>query len=178
MHRPVAGPGELRHQRALADDRQRLGPGAVGIEQLVLDAGHGRAEAAQHPAPDDGVRLGRRGLVEHRGRRRAPVDEQGVPVLVAQPDPADVARLGVELGTQVEAAEDQALVRGVELGDPLGGLEDHGVALDQATLVAEPAAFVALARQLLRGPGRAGQLHVHAVHEGLLLSHLVLDELF
>ena len=36
VHRAVAGPGELRHQRALADDRQ-VGLG-LGVEQVVLDA--------------------------------------------------------------------------------------------------------------------------------------------
>ena len=74
-------------------------------------------------------------------------------MLVTQADPADVARLGVQLLAQVEAPEDQPLVRGVELRDPLGGLEDHRVALDEAALVAESSSSVALARELL---GRGG----------------------
>ena len=52
-----------------------------------------RTRRAQHPAAYDLARLGRGRLVEHRGRGRAPVDEQRVAVLVAQADPADVARL-------------------------------------------------------------------------------------
>ena len=59
---------------------------------------------------------------------------------VAEPDPADVARLPVDVVLHVEAPEHQALVGGVELRDPARGLVDHRVALDQAALVAEPAA--------------------------------------
>ena len=91
VHGPVAGPGELRHQRALTDDRQ-VGL-RLGVQQLVLDTEHVAADAAQHPPSYDALRLGGRGLVEHGRSRRAPVDQQGVAVLVAQADPADVARL-------------------------------------------------------------------------------------
>ncbi len=74
-------------------------------------------------------------------------------VVVAQADPADVPRVGVELGPQVEAAEHQALVRSVELGDPLRGLEHHRVALDQPALVAEQPALVPFPGQQLGGRG-------------------------
>jgi hypothetical protein len=137
----------------------------------------GRACAAQHPAAYDAGRLGRRRLVEHGGRGGAPVDQQRVAVRVAQPDPADVARLGVELLAQVEPAEDQALVGGVELGDPPRGLEDHGVALDEPALVAQAAAPVALAREGLGRAGRALQLDVDAVDDRLLGCDLALGEL-
>ena len=40
-------------------------------------------------------------------------------------------------------------MRGVELRDPARGLEDHRVPLDEAALVAQPAAVVALPGQLL-----------------------------
>ena len=65
-------------------------------------------------------------------------------MLVAQPDPADVARLAVDGPLQVEPAEDQPFVRRVELRDPLRGLVDHRVALDQPALVLELAAVLAL----------------------------------
>ena len=113
-----------------------------------------RAGAAQHPAAYDVVRRGRGGLVEHGGRRCPPVDQQRVAVGVAQADPADVARLRVHLVAHVEAAEDQPLVRGVQLRDPARGLEDHRVPLDEAALVAQPAAVVALVGQPLRSLGR------------------------
>ena len=51
VHRAVAGPGELRQQGALADDRQARSVG-LGVEQVVLDAEHALALAAQDPAPD------------------------------------------------------------------------------------------------------------------------------
>jgi len=88
---------ELRHQGALADDRQ-LGLDLV-VEQLVLDADHLRTLAAQHAAAHDVPRLGRGGLVEHRGGGCPPVDQQRVVVVVAQADAADVPGRGVHLGT-------------------------------------------------------------------------------
>ena len=66
---------------------------------------------------------------------------------------------------------------GVELGQPAGRLEDHGVALDETSLVPEPPALMALAGQLLgRGTGLL-ELAVHAVDELLLARDLALDEL-
>ena len=132
---------------------------------------------AQHPAADDVLRLGRGGLVEDGGGRGAPVDEQRLALVVAQPDPADVARLGVALGPQVEPAEDQALVGGVELSEPARGLVDHRVALDEPALVAEPAAVVPLAGELLGGEAGPLELAVHAVDERLLVRDLALHEL-
>ncbi len=99
-------------------------------------------------------------------------------VVVAQADPADVPRVGAELRTHVEPPEHQALVGGVELGDPLGRLEHHGVALDQAALVTEAPAVVPLPGQLLGGLGRLRQLHVHPVDELLLSRDLPRQQLF
>ena len=72
------------------------------------------------------IGLGRGGAVERLGGRGAPVDHQRLVVLVAHADAADVADLAVGA---VEPAEDQALVLGVEDGEPLGGLEGEDVAL-------------------------------------------------
>ena len=181
VHRPVARPRQLRHQGALADDRQlpagrlRLGE-RLGVEQLVLDADDPRAGAAQHPAPDHVLRLGRRCLVEHRRGGSTPVDDERVTVLVTQADSADVPRLRVDGGRHVEATEDQALMRRIELRDPFRGLEDHRVALDEAALVAEPAPGMALLGELLGSLSGALQLLVHPVHERLLRRHLAIDQ--
>jgi hypothetical protein len=94
-------------------------------------------------------------------------------VLVAQADAADVARRLLDRG-QVEPAEDQALVGGVERGDPLGRLEDHGVALDQTALVTEPGAAVPLQRERLGVAGGRLELGVDTVHELLLVRDLPL----
>ena len=167
VHRPVAGPGELRHERALADDRQvRLG---LVVEQLVLDAHDRAVQRAQHATAYDAQRGRRGGLVEHAGSRRAPVDEQHVALGVAYADAADVARQGVDRRVEVEAAEDQALVGGVELGDALGGLEDHRVALDEAALVLQPAAVAPLGGQRAGVDHRRLELDVDLV-DVLLLS--------
>ena len=78
---------------------------------------------------------------------------------------------------QVEAAEDQPLVGGVELRDPLRGLVDHRVALDEAALVPELAAVLALAGQLPCVAGGLLQLEVDPVDERLLCFYLLLDQL-
>ena len=181
VHRAVAGPRQLRHQRALADDRELDAVGLelgqrLGVEQLVLDADDLGTGRAQHPAAYDLAGLGRGRLVEHGGRGRAPVDEQRVAVPVAQPDPADVARLPVHAVLHVEAAEDQALVGGVELRDPARGLEDHRVPLDQAALVAQLAAVLALPGQLLCVAGGLLQLEVDPVDESLLGLDLPINQ--
>ena len=149
VHRAVTGPGELRQQRALADDLE-VGLG-LGVEQVVLDPEHVDALAAQDAPAYHALGVGLGGLVEHRGGRRAPVDEHDVVVVVAQPDAADVARDVADLGAHVEAAEDQALVGGVQRGHPSRRLEDHRVALDQAALVADATARQTLLGQLLGG---------------------------
>ena len=121
----------------------------LGVEQVVLDTEDVHALAAQDPAAYDALRVGLRRLVEDRCRGGAPVDQQHVVVVVAQPDAADVARDPADLRAHVEAAEDQALVGGVEGRHPAGGLEDHRVALDETALVADAAAGEPLLRQLL-----------------------------
>ena len=98
-------------------------------------------------------------------------------VVVAQADAADVARVGVELGPQVETPEDQPLVGGVELRHPLGGLEDHRVALDESALVAQAAPVVTFAGQLRSGLGRLLQLDVHPVDERLLPRDLTREQI-
>ena len=62
---------------------------------------------------------------------------------------------------------------GVEGGDALGGLEDHRVALDEAALVAEAAAAVALLGEGLGVAGRQLELTIDAVDELLLVCDLL-----
>ena len=86
VHRAVARAGQLGQQRTFAHDGQRLRRGVLRVEQVVLDAEHVHALAAQDPAAYDALRVGQRGLVEHGRRRGAPVDQHHVVVLVAQAD--------------------------------------------------------------------------------------------
>jgi len=136
VHARVTGSGQLRHQRAFSDHHHVV-RGRIRVQEVVLEADHPRTAGAEHPPAYDTGRLGGRGLVEDGCCRRAPVDQQYVAVGVTEPDPSDVAGF---TGDEVEPAEHQALVRGVQGGDALGGLEDHGVALDQPALVSQPTA--------------------------------------
>ena len=127
----------------------------------------------EHPTAYDAQRVLGGRLVEDRGCRRAPVDQQDLVVLVAQAQPADVAR--VVVGEHVEPAEDETVVGGVQGGEPLAGLEHHRVALDEAALVAEPGAGVTVCGE---GAGRGGgrlEPRVDAVDDRLLVLDLLLD---
>ena len=96
-------------------------------------------------------------------------------MLVAQADAADVA--GVLAGVlEVETAEHQAFVGGIEGGDPPCRLEDHGVALDQTALVPEPRPAVTLTGQCLGGPRRHLELAVDTVDKLLLVCDLARGE--
>ena len=174
VHRTVARARQLGHEGTLAHDRQ---VGArLGVEQVVLDPDHRAARAAQDATAYDALGLRCGGLVEDRSRGGAPVDEQGVAVAVAQADATDVAR-GLGGVLQVEAAEDQALVGGVEVGDASRRLEDHGVALDEPALVSEPGAPVALTGQRLGVARGRLQLAVDDVDERLLVRGLARHEI-
>src|SRR5690606_27908869 len=71
-------------------------------------------------------------------------------VSVAQPHPADVTNLAA---AQVQSAEDQTLVLGVQLPQPPGGVVHHGVALHERAGRAATGEPVPLPLGLLRlGP--------------------------
>ena len=149
-------------------------------QQVVLDPDHPVARAAQHPTTDDLHRVDRGRPVERLGRRRPPVDHQGLVVDVADPDPADVADLTVGA---IQPTEHQTLVLGVQHGETLGGLEREHVALVQtgAVLLADEAAPVglvevrALGGHLLGGASRFLETGVDEIHVRLLDGQLVLQ---
>ena len=169
VHRRVTCAAEAGQQRALTDDHEVIGR-VLGIQQVVFDSDDLVAGTAQHPSADDAGRILRGRLIENSCRRGAPVDEQDVPILVADADPADVARLAVE---QVQPAEDQPVVRGVERRQPSRRLVDHRVALDEATLIADVATGEALRDQRLGHLGRFFESAVDDVDVGLLDGKLV-----
>ena len=133
-HLAAAAAGERRDQRAVAEHHDVVG--SLGHHQVVLGADHGGALAAQHPAAQHAHRVDRGGPVEGGCRRRAPVDDERLVVVVAHPEPADVAHLallgGGVLVTEVEPAEDQALVLLVDHRAAPGGGVDQRVALEEA----------------------------------------------
>jgi hypothetical protein len=132
--------GQAGQQRAVAD-HPHVRRCRVGVEQVVLDADDPLAAGLDHPAAYHAERLGRGGPVEGGGRGRPPVDHQGLRVRVADAHPAHVVG---GPAVEVEPAEDQALVLGVEGTPAPGRVVDHGVPLDQGAERADAGQLVAL----------------------------------
>jgi hypothetical protein len=115
--------GEGGEQRGLALQGVRLLDEQLGVEDLVVDACD-RAALCDEVAPCScPQRSGGGGLVEGGRLRHAPVEEDGLQLLVAQPDAPDVAQrrpvfrvVGVD---EFEPAEGQPVIDLVELGDPV-----------------------------------------------------------
>ena len=138
-HLAAAAAGQRSEEGAVADDDE-VG-GRLGDHEVVLDPDDSRATALQHPAPDHAVRVGRSGPVEGRGRGGPPVDDERLVLGVTNPEPADVPHLAVVLavpavmsegrGVQVETAEDEPFVLGVEAVPSPGGVVDERVAFEQ-----------------------------------------------
>ena len=132
-HLPAAAAGQGGDQGAVAEHDDVVG--RLGHHQVVLGADDGGALAAQHPAAQHAHRVDRGGAVEGGGRGRAPVDDERLVVVVAHPEPADVAHLALVGGrllvAEVEPAEDQALVLLVDHRAAPGGGVDEGVALEE-----------------------------------------------
>jgi hypothetical protein len=133
-HSPGAGRVERREQCRFAG-----GAALLSAEFLVPDRGHPPVDGADMPATAHAFR-GERGRGVERARGgRPPVDQQRAvaPVpgqVLQQADAADVPALAV---AQVQPAEAQALLNGVEPPQTLGQLGCGHVAFGQA-LVAEP----------------------------------------
>jgi hypothetical protein len=134
----------------------------------------------QHPAPDHLHRIARGSSIERLGRRCPPVDDEWLIVRVADANTADVANVTVGA---VQPAEDQALLLGVQHGQPASCLEGKDVALVQAgtVLLANVGVAIGLVegeagpRDLLGGPGRLGEPGVHQIHMSLLGGQLALE---
>ena len=179
--RPAARPASSAPSPESPDSRASESPSSVEVEHLVLDAGH-RAPAGDHvPALHDAVGvLGGRAVERLRGGR-APVGEQLGLLGVGQPDAADVAARVVG---EVEPAEHEPLLDGLELRDPVLVQRGERVALAAvlgrarralATDVGEPctrlrAEVVEPPVELVDDHLLAGQLVVHACHVGVLRS--------
>ena len=110
-------------------------------EQLVLDAQDGAAFDGEVAAALQAHRLTAGCPVERLGHRRAPVDDDGLGVLVGDGQPADVEALRAALGlggaegrrlfgTAVDPPEHQCGIAEVELVEPLDKGFVEGVALE------------------------------------------------
>ena len=88
--------------------------------------------------------------VERLGRRRAPVDDERVAALVSDGDATHVEAAAVG---EVEAPDEQAVLGDVERSQPVAGVRDGAVALEQP-----------LRTPGLGEPGRAGHALSRAAH--------------
>ena len=68
------------------------------------------------------------GPVERLGGRRPPVDDERIAVLVSDGQATDVQAAAVD---EVEATDEQTVLRDVERGQPVAGVGDGAVALEQ-----------------------------------------------
>ena len=136
-------PAQRREQGSFADHAVNVLCG----QNLVVEADHPGAFARDDAAAFHAERLTGGGAVERRGSGRAPVHHQWLPVLVAHSQPADAVGVTV---VEVQPAEDDALLLGVQIGELGGGAQHHGVPLDQAADRARAGPAVPLCLQFLR----------------------------
>ena len=130
-HLVAPGSRQGGHQGALADHHE-LRRGRGRVQQVVFDAYHQVVAATQDPAPNHLHRLGRGGPVERFSGAGPPVDHQRLEVVVANPEPADVA--GTVVG-EVEPPEDQSLMLGIQDRKPPSRLVGEGIAFEQGGAV-------------------------------------------
>jgi hypothetical protein len=168
--------GDAGDQHGLAGQRPavRLGH-RIQVENLIVDSGDGSVPGVDVTAPDQAVRVLGGGGVERVRGRRPPVDQLGLVLVVAQPDPADVQRgRGPVRGAglvAVGAAEDQAGLHRVELGQPPALFGRGDITLDPGLERPARAAAAVGDRQRLRGPAAGGiQQAVKHIDVGLLLA--------
>ncbi|GAB4009090.1 hypothetical protein GCM10029992_67200 [Glycomyces albus] len=145
---------ERGHERTVADHRQAVG--RVLVQQVVDDLLDAATEGSDDAAAGHLLAVDRGGAVERRGGEGPPVDQERPVLLVADAEAADVADPAV---VEVEAAEDQSLVLGVEVGDAAGGPVDEHVALVLGAGDGGAAVRVALVAVVLG----LGSQHVDAV---------------
>ncbi|GHG75391.1 hypothetical protein GCM10018980_72850 [Streptomyces capoamus] len=136
-----------------------LVPGAGGVaevEDLVVQGGDGTALGGDVPAAAQAHRGVAGGQVEGTGDVGPPVDEdRGVlGVVLAQPDPADVVLGAVG---EVDAAEAERAVHGVQRGEQSGALGDQDVPLQPGLH-----GLVALGEGVGDGGFGLAAQHVHA----------------
>ena len=119
---------ERGHQRTLADEVQ---PGLArggDVEHLVLQPDQLAVAPSEVASPHDAHGVVGQRSVERLGGRRAPVDDERVAVLVGDGDATHVEAGAVG---EVEATHEQAVLRDVERSQPVAGVGDGAVALEQ-----------------------------------------------
>jgi hypothetical protein len=170
-HPAGAALGHRREQRALAGERVGVDLG-VEVEDLVLQAGHRAALGHQVAPPPDVAGVQRRGAVERLGRRGAPVGQDRAVLGVRQADAPDVPCAAVG---QVEAAEDQPVLDGVELRRAVLVERGERVALAAVLVRALGPRQADVAQAVRRRAAEGVQADVHRVDDCLLVGELARD---
>ena len=119
---------ERGHERALAHEVE---PGLARgrhVEDLVLQTDHLAVPPTEVASAYDAHGVMGQGPVERLGRRRPPIDDERVAVLVSDGQATDVEAAAVG---EVEATDEQTVLRDVERGEPVAGVRDRAVALEQ-----------------------------------------------
>ena len=141
---------ERGHERTLADEVE---PGLArggDVEDFVLEPDELAVPPSEVASAHDAHGVVGQGAVERLGRRRAPVDDERVAVLVGDGDATHVEAAAVG---EVEATDEQAVLGDVERSQPVAGVRDGAVALEQR-----------LRTPALGEPGRAGHALGRAPH--------------
>ncbi len=178
FHLSTASARDGSHEGAFAEDLQ-IGV-RLAVEEIILDTSHLVVAAAKHASTNDFHGGDLRRAVEGLGGRRAPVDDQWFVVVVPDADAADVADLAV---VQIETAEHESFMFGVEDGQPLRRLVGERVALEQRgpVLLAEEIGSVrdedlsTLTRQFFCTLSSHIEVGIHTVDVCLLLRDLLLQ---
>ena len=161
-HTAVASFAQGVHERALALELQ---PRCVRrIQQFVLQAGHSAVTRRNMAAPNDTVRLSRRGLVEGACGRSAPVHEEGSAVLLRQGQATHVTHRAIH---HVETAEDEALFHAFEAGGHFTQVRGQGLAFSPPLRISDAVRGVDAPLALAVGGPQCVQALIRAVDEVL-----------
>ena len=126
----AAGPRrvERRQQRALADEGQTGLARGADVEHLVVEPDQLAVAPAEVASPHHTHGVVRQRPVERLGGGRPPVDDERITVFVRDGQATHVQAAAVD---EVEAADEQPVLRDVERGQPAAGVGDGAVALEQ-----------------------------------------------
>ena len=119
---------ERGHERTLADEVEPGLARGADVEDLVVQPDQLAVLPTEVASPHDTHRVVGQRPVERLGGRRPPVDDERVAVLVSDGQATHVQAAAVG---EVEATDEQPVLRDVERGQPAAGVGDGAVALEQ-----------------------------------------------
>ena len=126
----AAGPWHVErgHERTFADEVKPSLARGGDVEDFVLEPDELAVSPTEVAAAHDAHGVVGQGAVERLGGRRAPIDHERVAVLVSDGHATHIEAAAVG---EVEATDEQAVFGDVERGQPVAGVGDGAVALEQ-----------------------------------------------